>query len=62
MRAVTCSPVCVQAEPDAAPAMLHEGLGVLRPRGNMLIGFYRFPPKLERIYRNIGAIEADRFY
>ncbi len=49
-------------EPDVAHAMLHEGLRVLCPRGNMLTGFYRFPEKLERVYRNIGVIEAERFY
>jgi ubiquinone/menaquinone biosynthesis C-methylase UbiE len=51
-----------QAEPDAAHAMLCEGLRVLRPWGIILTGFYRFPPKLERVYREIGVIEADRYH
>jgi hypothetical protein len=28
----------------------------------MLVGFYRFPPKIERAYREIGIIEADQYH
>jgi ABC-2 type transport system ATP-binding protein len=51
-----------QTDQAAVTRILGEALRVLKPWGNLLCGFHRFPPKLERIYRRIGVIEGEQYH
>jgi SAM-dependent methyltransferase len=50
------------ADEDDVGQILGEALRVLKPWGNLLVGFYRFDAKLEQVYRHIGVIEGRQYF
>ena len=63
-RTVILSSGVADYEPEEARVRTYvaEGRRVLAPGGSLLIGFYRFAPELERVYRKLGVIAGGRYH
>jgi len=59
---ILSSGVADYAEDAEAGRYLRESLRVLAPGGQLVAGFHRFEPPLERAYLRLGVIRNDRYH